>query len=121
MTSETAATGDSLVRTIVIVVAVILLLPVIAMLVMMPMMGAGHMWYWNDAGVMGSGWPWLLTWLVGLLVIVGVGYALYKAIASTGTQRESDAALEELRLAYARGDLSDEEFEERRRRLERER
>jgi uncharacterized membrane protein len=34
-----------------------------------------------------------------------------------GTSRSTDPALDELRLAYARGDLSDEEFERRRERL----
>ena len=67
----------------------------------------------------GGLWQWLVSWLVVLLIAVGVVYVLYRGV--TGAGSEEDAALEELRLAYARGDLSDEEFEERRQRLERER
>jgi putative membrane protein len=35
--------------------------------------------------------------------------------------RTSDPAMESLRIAYARGDLSEEEYENRRRKLERDR
>lgn len=55
----------------------------------------------------------MLVWLVGLL---GIGYLLYRSLAGgMQTKSASDPALEELRLAYARGDLSEEEFEQRRR------
>lgn len=53
--------------------------------------------------------------LVFLLVLLGGGYVLARRLLN---QREShDSALEELRIAYARGDLSDEEFETRRSKL----
>ncbi|PSP86299.1 hypothetical protein BRC83_01140 [Halobacteriales archaeon QS_1_68_17] len=55
--------------------------------------------------------------LLLVLVVAGVGSALYRGL--DGEPR--DRALEELRLAYARGELSDEEYEERRDRLERDR
>lgn len=83
----------------------------------MPMMGLwgwGHMW--NGTG---TSWMWITMSIVPLLVILGVGYLLYNGIRQSGTQR-TDPALEELRAAYARGDLSDEEFEKRRERLQRE-
>ncbi|MHC3438428.1 SHOCT domain-containing protein [Natrialbaceae archaeon A-gly3] len=121
MTSQSAATDDSLVRTIVLIVAIVLLVPFLMMVFAIPMMGmwgGGHMWEWN--GAMGTGWSWLLMWLIPLLVLVGAGYVLLRAVSGTDG-RETDAALEELRLAYARGDLTDEEFEQRRQRLERER
>ena len=51
---------------------------------------------------------------IALLVLVGIGYLIYRSASG-------DPALDELRLAYARGDLSDEEYEERRDRLTRER
>ena len=119
MSRQTAATGDTFLKTIIIVVAAVLLVPVFAMVFMMPIAGGGHMWYVNGTGMPGGLWPWLVSWLVVLLIAVGVVYALYRAVTSTAS--EEDAALEELRLAYARGDLSDEEFENRRKRLERER
>jgi len=45
-----------------------------------------------------------------------VADTLYRAIAGSD---DSDRALEELRLAYARGEMSDEEYEQRRDALER--
>lgn len=80
-----------------------------------PMMGGG-MW---DGGT-APGW-WLLVGLLGrvltLLVVVGVGYLIYRALTESGG--DADEAMAELRLAYARGDLSDEEYERRRQMLER--
>lgn len=116
------STDDSLVRTIVIVIAAILLLPLLMMALMMPFMGmwgAGHMGdgMWNGAG---GSWLWILTSLIPLVLIVGGGYLLYGALQGSDVGTE-DAALEELRVAYARGELSDEEFEERRERLRRDR
>jgi putative membrane protein len=52
-----------------------------------------------------------------LAVLIGAGYLLYRAV--TGTTGRSDRALDELRLAYARGELTDEEYETRREVLER--
>lgn len=117
------ATDDSLVRAILLVIAVVLILPIFAMVLVMPFMG---MWGWghmgNGPGTMWNGtgptWLWFLTWLAPLLLLIGIGYLLYRAIGHSSAQR-TDPALEELRLAYARGDLSDEEYEQRRERLER--
>jgi len=50
--------------------------------------------------------------LVFLLIVLGVGYALYRTLTQAGISR--DPAVEELRVAYARGELSQEEFEQRR-------
>lgn len=107
--------NDSLIRTVVIVVAAILLLPILMMAIMMPMMGLwgwGHMW--NGTG---AAWMWLLMGLIPLLVFLGFGYLLYRAVQRSGSINR-DTAIEELRVAYARGEISDEEFEERRKRLE---
>jgi len=108
-----------------LLLAAVILLPLLTMgmgsgMMGGPMMGGG-MWgggMWGDQTA--SGW-WLLAGLLGrvltLLVVVGVGYVIYRALTDSGG--ESDEALEELRVAYARGDLSDEEFERRRTVLER--
>ncbi|EJN56961.1 SHOCT domain-containing protein [Halogranum rubrum] len=54
--------------------------------------------------------------LIFLLVLLGGGYLLVRRVLD---EREAhDSALEELRRAYARGDLSDEEFETRRSKLQ---
>jgi putative membrane protein len=87
---------------------------------------AGGMWgpmhdSWMGSGTMGptSGW-WLLVavvWRLLLLVaLIGGGYLLYRAVAAD----RADSAVRELRQAYARGDLSEEEYERRRDRLEQE-
>lgn len=116
------STNDSLVRTLLIIIAVVVLLPVLMMAVMMPMMGiwgGSHMWnggMWNGTG---ATWMWFLMWVVGLAIIVGVGYLLYRGVQSPASAK-TDPAIEELRTAYARGEISDEEFAERRNRLERE-
>lgn len=76
---------------------------------------------WNGGMRNGSGapWIWLVMWLVLLLILLGGGYFLYQTLTRPD-HGKANAALEELRLAYARGDLSDEQFEERRERLQRE-
>ncbi|UHQ95155.1 SHOCT domain-containing protein [Haloterrigena alkaliphila] len=117
------ATDESLIRTLLIVIAAILLLPVLMMALAMPMMGVwggGHMWDGGMWGGAGPVWLWLLMSIIPLLVVLGLGYLLYSAIRRSSSRR-TDPAIEELRTAYARGDLTDEEFEERRERLRRER
>lgn len=112
---------QDLLHLVVLVVAIILLVPLLMMVFMMPMMGMMG-WWWSD-GMMGGMSPlWGLGMtLVWLLVFVGIGYLFYRWVAGVGKpSAESDRALEELRLAYAKGELSDEEFEQRRDRLERE-
>jgi putative membrane protein len=115
------STDDSLVRTVLILIAVILLLPLFMMIMAMPLMGmwgGGHMWdsgTWNGTG---ATWMWFLMSIVPVAIVLAVGYLLYRLIGQPAT-RQSDPALEELRTAYARGEISDEEFEERRKRLER--
>jgi len=54
----------------------------------------------------------VLMMSVPLLVVVAVGYIVYRSLAATDGDHE-DEALEELRRAYARGDISDDEFEKK--------
>ncbi|ELY97012.1 hypothetical protein C482_14614 [Natrialba chahannaoensis JCM 10990] len=111
------ASNDGFLRLILIIIVAIFIVSFLMMLFMIPLMGFGHMWSWN--GARGSIWPLLVFGLICLIVIFGIIYLLSRAIL--GLQRDrSDVALEELRQAYARGDLTDEEFEERRDRLQRE-
>ena len=81
-------------------------------------MGVGSMMggTWGHVGTAGGlgGWMVLLApimQLLFLLVVVGLGYALYRGIEDADT---SDQARSELRAAYARGDIDDEEFRRRR-------
>jgi putative membrane protein len=111
---------DDAVRAIVLVLAVIMLAPLVMMAVFMPfgMMGGigfGGMWDWHGGTAPVAGMA--VMWLVTLLILGAVGYFLYSWLADEGTS-ERDEALEELRLAYARGDLTEDEFEKRRDALE---
>lgn len=88
------------------------------------MMG-GHgamMGGYGGMGGFGTGWSvfGILSQLGFLLLLVGGGYLLYRALVADEDANylgTSDTAMEELRLAYARGDLSDDEYETRRKRL----
>lgn len=109
MPTSNTSSSRTLVRGFLLVLAVLLLVPFLMMVLMMPMMGLmGGMW--------GTGTMMPPVWGLGMMVVVvlvllGVEYALYQAFTSTVVSR--DPVLEELRLAYARGDLSQEEFEQR--------
>ncbi|SFG35005.1 putative membrane protein [Halopelagius inordinatus] len=86
----------------------------------MPMMGM--MGWWGGGGP-GTGVSpiWGIGMMLSFLVVLlGVGYFLYRGLVG-GQVLGHDRALEELRTAYARGDLTDDEFEQRRERLQRDR
>jgi putative membrane protein len=108
----TARLSDGLLRIIVIVLGVILLFPLLMMLFMMPMMG---LWGTGSPSVgVGLSPMWGIgMMLLFLVVLLGIGYFLYQTV-TRGALSGTDSALEELRLAYARGELSQEEFEQRR-------
>lgn len=112
--------SDNLVRIIVLILAVLVLSPVVMMLFAVPMWGM--MGTWGGSGGMMNGavsplWG-IGTSLVWLAVLVGIGYVIYRGFVGREAASD-DPAVEELRLAYARGDLSDEEFAERRETLQR--
>lgn len=84
-----------------------------------PMMGGT--WDHGMWGASGEPSGWLLAVGMGmqllfLAALVGAGYLGYRAL--TGRDASADPALDELRSAYARDELSDEEYERRRERLE---
>lgn len=106
---------DNLLRALLVLVAIVLLAPLLGMAVFVPAvfgLGPGAMMGHGGAGV----W-WLFSGLVPLVLLVGAGYLLYSALGSD--RDRTDPAIEELRAAYARGDLTDEEFEARYERLRR--
>ncbi|WP_436926080.1 SHOCT domain-containing protein [Halosimplex amylolyticum] len=103
---------------VLLILAAIVLLPLLTMGVGFGgMMGYGGMM--GQYGGTGGWWPFvgMLVPLVFLLVLLGGGYLVLQRMSETRTSR--NPAMEELRTAYARGDLTDEEFEARRDRLER--
>jgi len=106
---------------VLVLLAVLVLWPVLMMtLGGMGMMGYGMGGYGGPMGGTGGAGTYGLLGpilqMVFLLVLLGGGYILARRLLA---DRESgDAALEELRLAYARGDISDEEYETRRSKLQ---
>ena len=113
-------TADGLLHIVLLVLAVIVLLPVLMMVFAMPMMGMMG-WWWNGGMAGGVSPLWgVVMMLVWVLVLGGIGYLLYRGfVGRTGSSGTTDPALRELRMAYARGDLTEEEFEERRAKLSR--
>lgn len=85
---------------------------VVMMAFMFPTMG----WMMTD-GTVGMSPTWSIgmtvTYLLGLIVF---GYVIYRVYRQHARR---DAAIEELRRAYARGELTQEEFEQRRTDLDR--
>ena len=96
----------------VIIIAGVLLLVPLLMMISFPMMGMMRWWGGTGPGVGLSPFWGIGLMLVFLLVAVGIGYFLYKSVVG-GVVNDSDTALEELRIAYARGDISQDEFQER--------
>ena len=83
--------------------------------------GWGHMGTTGgDFGHMaGGGWGlgWVVAIAIPLLLVVAVGYLVLAVNGNMETGPAEDEAVAELRAAYARGDIDDEEFENRRMRL----
>lgn len=106
---------ETLLRTVLIVIAALFALPLVMMAIAGPFMGGMHTGTVDGViGGAGAG-AWLWMTILPLLFLLVIGYGGYRVV--TGGER-SDAAVEELRRAYARGDLTDEEYETRRQRLE---
>ncbi|MFC6965093.1 SHOCT domain-containing protein [Halocatena marina] len=98
---------------LIIIVALILLIPLLMMVFMMPMTGV--MGWWTNAP--DSSIEMFSLWGIGmmllfLLALFGTGYLIYWMF-SRRSFGVDDPALEELRLTYARGEISQDEFEQR--------
>jgi len=103
---------------VLLILGAIILLPLLTMgMGFGGMMGYGGMM--GQYGGTGGWWPFvgMLVPFIFLLILLGGGYLVLRRMSETQTSR--NPAMEELRTAYARGDLTDEEFEARRERLER--
>ena len=83
--------------------------------------GWGHMGTttgsWGHMSGIGLGLGWLFMLAVPLILVAVVGYLVVAALDDGGTGKPEDEALADLRAAYARGEIDDEEFENRRSRL----
>lgn len=112
----------SLAAIVFIILGALIALPVLLM--GLGMLGAGHTTGGlGPSGMMdgaAAGWMllvWAIVQFLFLAAVVGGLYLVYRAIA--GGDDGTDPALAALRQAYARGEVSDEEYETRRERLER--
>lgn len=114
MTSGDESVG--LVRLALIVIAVLILLPVVIMVLAVPLMGT---WMWGGHMMGDAGPVWGLVVMVGWVIVLGViGYLVYRVlVGEVDTPATVDPAVEEVRVAYARGEIGEEEFERRRARL----
>ncbi|MEQ9221205.1 MAG: SHOCT domain-containing protein [Cyclobacteriaceae bacterium] len=66
-----------------------------------------HDWYFG-----GMHWIWWILWLILMFWIFLIPYP------TPGQRRSKDKAMEALRERYARGELSDEEFEQKKKVLQ---
>jgi|AntRauTorcE11898_2_1112593.scaffolds.fasta_scaffold102593_1 putative membrane protein len=108
----TDSNGTNLATILLIGVAILVLGPMLMMGFGMSMLGGMY----GYGGMNGFGTGGFLIPFVFLLVILGGGYFLVRRVTDHAASR--DTAMEELRTTYARGDLSDEEFETRREKLD---
>ncbi|SIS03793.1 SHOCT domain-containing protein [Natronorubrum thiooxidans] len=104
--------SDTIDRTVLIVILALVAVPLVMMVAAVPMMGGMYTGAWGNGMGMGTG-SWLWMTLLPLLFLFLIGYGGYRLLGS-----DDDTAVEELRRAYARGDLTHEEYEKRRQRLE---
>ncbi|MFB6103574.1 MAG: SHOCT domain-containing protein [Halobacteriaceae archaeon] len=110
-----ATDNSDLVRIVLIVLAVLVFGPMLLGLLMVPMMG--RMGAWWVGGDVGGHTGWLFLWqLVPLLVLVAVAALGIRWLRDRDLG--SDQAIEELRVAYAQGEIDEEEFERRKTVLE---
>ena len=109
-----------LVTLLLVILGVIFLLPLFGM--GFGMMGYGSMmggtWgggMWGGSAV--PGWMLVVGLVIPLLFVLLLAGLLYLVYRLLTDEEGEDSAIEELRTAYARGDLTDEEYEERLARL----
>ncbi|WP_435097085.1 SHOCT domain-containing protein [Halarchaeum sp. P4] len=111
---------DDWLKAVLAVLALLVTIPLLAMAFFVPMLYGGMGGMYGDMGMYGPGYRALgiaLALLVPLAFLLGLLYVASRLLGSFEDGRDS-AALRELEAAYARGDLTTEEYEERRERLE---
>ena len=101
---------DDTAKLLIGLLALIVLFPVFVMALVMPF---GAMMMGTSYGVYPGGWSALFA-IVPFVLVLLIGWMAYRFLSG---EHVEDPAVEELREAYARGDLTSEEFEERLERL----
>ncbi len=108
--SDMRTVPDALVVVLGLVVGLFFVGPFLLVVLAMPTMGL--------MGAVGGPWALLVGAAVALVYLGGAGLIAWWLV---GGRRREDEALEELRLALARGEITEEEYERRRELLERDR
>lgn len=100
---------------------------VILILIALPLLGGSHGWWCEDGditrqGMMGGfgGWGMAIGMVLIPILAIWAVVALVRGFAWSGARGhgQTESALEMLRRRYARGDISREEFEEKKKELE---
>ena len=122
-----ATSGRDVVTVVLVVLGALLLLSLLfggfGLFGTGPMFGGGMMDHvWDGNGWVAGDVPGIVLVLGAifqLVFLIALFVCLYLLVRRRSDSRgETDRALEELRLAYARGDLTDEEFASRRETLQ---
>ena len=109
---STSRPRDTLVL-LALLIAILVLLPLLLVLFVLELLDVVLIWILTrTARSFPIVWAFALMFLL-LVAVLGLGYVFSRSIESVATSRP-DPALEELRVAYARGEITREEFEERR-------
>jgi putative membrane protein len=66
--------------------------------------------HWDYGWGMGFGFGWIFMAIFWILLILGIFY-LVKTIAGGAKKTETESALDILKKRYAKGEISNEEFE----------
>ncbi|HKL27876.1 MAG TPA: SHOCT domain-containing protein [Natrialbaceae archaeon] len=101
--------SDSLLRIVIIIAVILVVGPFVLMLLAAPFMGGMMMLGLPGAG--GFAFFGVFLMLLFPLLLIAAGVVLYR---QWNDREREDAAMQELRMAFARGDIDREEFEERR-------
>ncbi len=74
------------------------------------------MHWWGDYG-WGMGFGWLFMIVFWALVIIGVIYLIKFIAAASKKEEKGETALDILKKRYAKGEISKEEFEEKKKEI----
>jgi putative membrane protein len=71
----------------------------------------GYTMHWNYGTGMGFGWLFMIIFWA--LVIIGIVFLIRSVMSSSKTQGKTETAFDILKKRYAKGEISKEEFEEK--------
>ena len=79
---------------------------------------AGSLLAMHEGGMHAGMWAWMLLWaLVGVAILALAVVAAVWLVRNMGSDDKPDEARRELDLRFARGDLSQEQYQDQRERL----